>query len=229
MNWLVLVILAVMAVSVFVGYKTGFMKVVLSLVSWVIVLIACYVATPVVADIIIEVTPLEEVLESTINEELNQALDGIVEGVIETEALAELEAKLPEQIKDAILGEHASLAEMITSTGDIEIDAGKLAGIAASLIALIVVLVATKIGLFVVSTVMDVAAKLPLIGQANTLLGIAAGAVQGLIWCWVVIAVVAMLAFTGTNTELMLLVNDSQILTWLYENNPIMGVIAKFF
>ena len=68
---------------------------------------------------------------------------------------------------------------------------------------------------------------LPLIGQANTLLGIAAGALKGLVWCWVVLTIIAVLAYTGANTELIALVNGSQILTWLYENNPILMVVGK--
>ena len=75
---------------------------------------------------------------------------------------------------------------------------------------------------------LDLVAKLPLIGQANTLLGIAAGALKGLVWVWVVFTVIAVLTYTGANTELMTMVNESQILTWLYANNPIMMVVVKF-
>ena len=227
MNWLLIVILAVIIGNVVWGYKMGFMRVALSLVSWIIVLIACYIATPVVADVIMDSTPLAEIVQETVTEQLNEAIDGVVDGVIDNSAIAEVEAKLPEQLKEAILGEHESIADLITSTGDIKVDTTQLAEGAAYLIALIIVLIVTRIALIIVEKVLGLVGKLPLIGQANTLLGIAAGAVKGFVWCWVVLAVIAMLAYTGANTELIALVNESQILTWLYENNPMMSVLSE--
>ena len=227
MNWLLIVILAVIIGNVVWGYKMGFMRVVLSLVSWVIVLVACYVATPVVADVIMDNTPLAEIVQETVTEKLNETIDEVVDGVIDNSAIAEIETQLPEQLKDAILGEHESISDLITSTGDIQVDTTELAEGAAYLIALIVVLIVTRVALFVVEKVLGLVNKLPLIGQANTLLGIAAGAVKGLVWTWVVLTVIAMLAYTGANTDLIALVNESPILTWLYENNLITIVLAE--
>lgn len=230
MNWLLIVILALIVGNVIWGYKMGFMRVALSLVSWVIVLIATYVATPVVAYVILDNTPLAAVIQETVTEKLNEAVDETVDGVIEAvdnEALAELEAQLPEQLKEVILAGHDSIADLIMSTGTIEVDTTQIANGAAYLIALMLVLIVTRIALIVVEKVLGLVGKLPLIGQANTILGIAAGAIKGLVWCWVVLAVVAMLAYTGANTELMVLVNESEILTWLYENNLITSVLAE--
>ncbi|MBQ8624820.1 MAG: CvpA family protein [Agathobacter sp.] len=230
MNWLLIVILAVVIGNVVWGYKMGFLKVALSLVSWVIVLIACHVVTPVVADAIIDNTPLAEVIQETVSEKLNEVVDEVAGGVadaIDTEAIAEIEAKLPEQLKASILGEHESVADLITSTGEVEVDTTELANGAAYLIGLIIVLIVTRIALMVVEKVLGLVSKLPLIGQADTILGIAAGALKGLVWGWVVLTVIAMLAYTGANTDLIALVNESEILLWLYENNPIMMVVSK--
>ena len=230
MNWLLIVILAVVIGNVIWGYKKGFLRVALSLVSWVVVMIACYVATPVVADVIIDNTPLAEVIQETVTEHLDEVMAEVVGGVTEAidgEAIAEIEAKLPEQIKGAILGEHESVADLITSTGAIEVDTTELANGAAYLIGLVIVLVVTRIALMIVERILSLVAKLPLIGQADTLLGIAAGAVKGLVWGWVVLIVIAMLTYTGANTDLIALVNESEILLWLYENNPIMMVVSK--
>lgn len=230
MNWLLIVILLLIVGNIVWGYKQGFMKVALSLVSWVIVLIACYVATPIVADVIIDNTPLAETIQETVSEKLNEVVDEVVGGVanaVDNEAIAKIEEKLPEQVKEAILGEHASVKDLITNTGDVEVDTGELANNAAYIIALVIVLIITRIGLIVVEKVLGLVSMLPIIGQADTLLGIAAGAVKGLVWSWVVLTVIAMLAYTGTNTDLLALVNESKILTWLYENNLIMNVLSE--
>lgn len=231
MNWLLIVILALVIGNVIWGYRMGFMKVVLSLVSWVVVLVACYVATPIVAEGIIQHTPLAEVIQENVTDALNNAIDeamGEVADALNTEEIAQIEAKLPEQVKQMIFGEGKTLQDLITSTGEVEVDTTDLSNGAAHLIALLVVVIVTRIALIIVEKFLGLVAKLPLIGQADTLLGIAAGAAKGLVWCWVVLTVIAVLAYTGANTELMLMVNESEFLTWLYANNPIMMVVVKF-
>ena len=231
MNWLLIIVLALIAGNVIWGYKKGFMKVVLSLVSWVVVLVACYIATPIVAEGIVEHTPLAEVIQETVTDNLNKALDEVMEGVagaLNHEKIAEVEAQLPEQVKQMIYGEGQTLEDLITSTGEVQIDTTNLAHGAAYLIGLLLVIIVTRIALIIVEKFLGLVAKLPLIGQADTLLGIAAGAVKGLIWSWVVLTVVAVLAYTGANTELMTMVNSSDLLLWLYANNPIMMVVVAF-
>ena len=98
MNWLLIVILALIVGNVIWGYKMGFMKVLLSLVSWIVVLAACYIATPIVAEGIVKNTPLKEVIQETVNDKLNAAIDevmGGVAGALDNEKIAEIEAQLP--------------------------------------------------------------------------------------------------------------------------------------
>lgn len=226
MNWLLILVAILLIGSVLWGYKQGFMRVALSIVSWVIVLIACYVVTPMVADAIIEKTELAAIIQTTINEKVNEVVSNVTEGVVDETGLAELEASLPADLKDTVLGEHDSLADMLKTEGKIAIDTTQVAHTGASLIALVVVLVITRLIIFVIDKVLGLASKLPLIGPTDKMLGLAAGAVKGLIYCWIVLAVVAMLTLTGTNTELIAMVNASPFLTWLYENNIIVNMLT---
>lgn len=231
MNWLLIVVLAFIAGNIIWGYKMGFMKVVLSLVSWIVVLVACYIATPIVAEGIVKHTPLAEVIHETVNEKLNVALDEAMEGAagaLSDAQIAEINEKIPEQLRSMLYGYGKTLEDFITSAGDIELDTTAVANAAAYLVSLLIVLVITRIGLMVVEKIFDLVAKLPLIGQANTVLGLAAGGVKGLVWTWVLLTVIAVLAYTGANTELIAMVNESPILLWLYANNPIMMVVVQF-
>ena len=93
MNWLLIVILALIVGNVIWGMKMGFMRVALSLVSWVLVLVACYTVTPVVADVIMEHTPLAEVIHNTVNDNLDDVLGEMVGGAIDNSALSELDTE----------------------------------------------------------------------------------------------------------------------------------------
>jgi len=59
MNILVVLILAIVLFSVLAGYKNGFLKTAFSLVSWIVVLVICNVATPMVTQMLIEKTDIE--------------------------------------------------------------------------------------------------------------------------------------------------------------------------
>ena len=225
MNWLLIVVLALLAGNIIWGYKQGFMRVVLSIVSWVLVLVVCYVATPVVTEVILDKTELETMVQATVNNKVSEIVDGIAEGIADESGLAQLEASLPAEVKATILGKHDSLADMLKAEGKIKIDTSEIAHSAASLIALVIVLVATKIVIFVIDKLLGLASKLPIIGPTDKMLGLFAGGVRGLLYCWIILAVIAMLALTGTNTELAAMVNASPILAWLYENNFIVNML----
>ena len=151
MNWLLIVIFAVVAGNVIWGFKEGFMRVALSLVSWLVVLVACYIATPIVSDFILENTPLAQVVHDTVTETINTALDEVSGGVLEalnSEKIAEVEAAIPEQIKGLIYGkDFKTLEDLVNSVGEVELDTAALAGGAARLIGLMLVLFITTFGI----------------------------------------------------------------------------------
>lgn len=223
MNILLIIILGVFLLSIFGGYKNGFLKTVFSLVSWVIVLVICNVATPLVTDFLMEKTTIAADVQIVIEEKFNE----IIAQTIDTSEIDALEAAIPEGLKGMLWGEDGDLSESLSVEN--MLDLAPLVQSIMSIIAFLIVVVVTRILLLVIELVLGVASKLPLIGPLDKLLGLACGAGKGLIWCWVILAFVSVLALTGTNTELATYVSESQLLTWLQENNVILNfvVVAK--
>ena len=89
----------------------------------------------------------------------------------------------------------------------------------------VVTVIVLRIAMVVVEFVLGVVSKLPLIGPMDKLLGIGCGALKGLIWCWVILAIVSVLALTGTNMELAAYISQSKILTWLQNNNLLLNLL----
>ena len=114
MNILLIALLAVFGVCVFAGFKKGFLKTAFSLVSWILVLILCNFATPIVTDLLIQHTDIEVVVEATVSAKLNEAMSE----ALENDGVSQLEAALPAEIKELLLGENESIAELfLSSTG----------------------------------------------------------------------------------------------------------------
>jgi uncharacterized membrane protein required for colicin V production len=235
MNVLVVIILVVLLLSVLGGYKNGFLKTAFSLISWIIVLALCNVATPMVTEILIEKTDIEVVIQTTIDAELDKVisemleesagteLQGVLTENVELEIPEELQAALPEELKQMLQKENFEVGDVAQKVVDTEVITERVVEI----LALLIVLVFSRIAIWIVYIVLDVASKLPLIGPLDKALGIVCGAAKGLVWIWVILIAVSMLALTGVNTEWVGYIAESELLTWLQDNNLILRLLIK--
>lgn len=234
MNILLVVILGVLLLSVFGGYRNGFLKTAFSLVSWIVVLIICNVATPIVTQTLIEKTEIE----TTIQMALDAKIDEMVTNAMQEAGLSELPDTLPEGMTFEIPEElQAALPEELRNmlannnteglVTDSLVDTAALAESVVGIISLLIVLVLSRVVIVAINVVLGIASKLPLIGPMDKVLGLACGAGKGVIWAWVILTVVSVLALTGTNTEWAGYIADSQILTWLQDNNVILNLLVK--
>lgn len=223
MNILTIIILAVLILSVIGGYKKGFLKTAFSLVAWIVVLILCNFVTPIVTDMLVEKTEIEVVVQKTVDTKIDQVINETITETIEGTDLAELEAALPAELKDALLGENGSLQEVVTNGVDLD-TAGLVNGIV-GILGFVITVIVLRLAMLVVELALNLVGKLPLIGPMDKILGLACGAGKGIILCWVILAVVSVLALTGTNTELATYISQSELLTWLQDNNVLLNLI----
>ena len=221
MNILTIIIIAVFALCTFSGYKKGFLKTAFSLVSWLIVLILCNFATPIVTDLLVQHTDIEVIVHDTVHKNImNFAVQ-----MEENNGVADLEAALPSELKAVLLGEYESIAELMLSSTNLDLTpvVNGIVGV----LGFVITVILLRITMVVIEFLLDIVSKLPLIGPMDKVLGIACGAGKGLIWCWVILSVVSILALTGTNTELVAYIAQSKLLTWLQNNNLLLNLITK--
>ena len=222
MNILTIIILAVFALCVFSGFKKGFLKTAFSLVSWILVLVLCNFATPIVTDMLVQNTDVEVIVQTTVETKVMEA----VEQAVQNSDVSELEAALPAELKELLLGEHESINELLLDNSK-PIDVTPVVNGIIGILGFVVTVIVLRIAMVIVEFALGVVAKLPLIGPADKLLGIACGGVKGLIWCWVILAVVSVLALTGVNTEFAGYIAQSELLTWLQDNNVLLNLITN--
>ena len=222
MNILTIIILAVFVLCVFSGYKKGFLKTAFSLVSWILVLVLCNFATPIVTDLLVQNTDVESVVQTTVETKVME----VVEQAVQNANVSELEATLPAELKELLLGEYENIADALKDVATLDVTpvVNGIVGI----LGFVVTVIVLRVAMVVVEFALGIVSKLPLIGPMDKILGIACGAGKGLIWCWVILAVVSVLALTGTNTELAGYISQSSLLTWLQDNNLLLNLILGF-
>ena len=211
MNVLDIIILVILVFSVFWGYKKGFLKTAFSLVSWVIVLVICNVATPMVTQMLIEKTDIEVMIQASLDAKINEMISEVLQesGIselpetlqegVKIEIPEELKAALPEELRGLLLDEGFALEgieldglEMESITQNV-IDTAAVAERIVGIVSLLIVLVFSRVAIWIAGFVLDVASKLPVIGPFDKVLGLGCGAVKGLVWSWLILAVISVL------------------------------------
>lgn len=217
MNYLVIAILALLIWSVFDGYKKGFMRTVFALVSWIVVLVVCNVATPMVTDFLMEETSVAESVGNVLAEKVNE--------VIAESGVGELEQSLPEEWKE-LLGQNGSLEGLLDVDGTMLVNATSIVHTIVSILAFVLVIVITRILVWVIDKVLGIASKLPIIGSLDKLLGFVCGAAKGILLCWIILAVLSVAVIPNVDINFAMLIQESQLLTWLQENNFILKMFV---
>ena len=234
MNWLLIVLALLLAASVAWGIYRGLLRVIYSMAAWIIILVFVTWATPHVADWMIKNTPIGEKIESNCKDELREFVNGDeekkekAEKETEKQDLQELEVRIPDVVLDKITDTHKVADELLEDSGTYDAMATRASNLAMTAIAFLVVLLITFLVLHILSQVLDLISKLPVIGGVNHVLGGLAGFIKGIVLIWLLFAFVAMGSATTIGSVMLEAIYDSPILVWIYENNLVLTILMMF-
>ena len=212
---LLLVFLLIFIIS---GYKKGFIKKIVKLVGIIVAFAVAYSFAGVVVELLNTHFQLSELLAG--------ALEG---GLMQNEAFAQ-PADI-EGLEQALLG--LNLPEMLTDAliqalEGLNITQGQtLANVVAIALAPILLSIIVGVALFIVALILITVLanllssfldKVPLLGTLNHVLGMLVGALEAIIYVYIILAVLSFLPMADLQTIL----SQTTILNWLRENNIIM-------
>lgn len=230
MNWLVIVVLAVLVLSVLNGYNKGFLRMIYSLVSWIIVLVFVTWANPYINNYIRENTGLYERIASDCEERIRESAKGKTqEQVQENAALAELGINLPDSVAKKILAQTTTAAdEFMEDSGLYAQIAGGLADFVLEGISFFIALIAAWILVHIISQLLGIVSHIPILKGVNRFLGIFAGGLYGLVIVWIAFYIIALCGTSPEGSALLSYICESSFLTFLYENNLVVTIFLYF-
>ena len=233
MNWLLILVVLFVAGNIVWGFFRGFLRVVYSMVAWILILVFVTFATPYVAEWMTEHTGLDSRIEESCKEKLQNTVTGEEKNTKEKKNgkqkdLSGLGMKLPADVQNQIVDTHKLADGWMEQSGLYNTIASKASSLAMKAIAFVIVMLITVIAFHLIATAIDLVAKLPVIGEVNHLLGGVAGLIKGLLLVWLVFAFAAMGAATELGSIVVDAVYQSEILQWLYENNLILTILLSF-
>lgn len=234
MNALLLVVGVIFLISVLVGYKRGFIKIILSLVSTLLCIVLVMFISPSVSKWIQESTPLRETIQDKCVEWLvPEGTEG--EDVLQTELSRENQisliegAKLPEIIQKMLLENNNSEVYTVLGVQSFgEYIGAYVAKVVADILAFLITFIAAFIIVRIVLGMLKIVDKIPLVGGANHLVGGIVGAGIGILIIWILFIVITLLYNTSLGVACLEDIAESEILTKLYEGNFLMNFITKF-
>lgn len=199
-----IILIAILIISAFLGYKKGLVKLGAKLFAGIIAIIVTIIIYKPVANLIINNTQLDENIKNTI---IENASSFIKEDNQETNTITK---QVKDQVTDQVTNQVKN--EILPS------EAENIAKSAIYAITSIVLFIVVKIALSIIISLMDFVANLPILKQFNEIGGIAYGIVRGLLI--VCICVLLMGVYTKIKPEAGLNQNiqNSYITKTLYKN-----------
>ena len=199
MNYLIdLILIAIIALFAFIGYKKGLIKVAFGLVSFILALVISIALYKPISNFIINYTPLDDKIETTIAERLNSSKSSSEEtnNMIEN-FYSNIKSTTTTAVADGI-------SKTIINIGCI-----------------IIVFIISNIVLLFFKFTGDLISKLPLIKQFNSAGGFIYGLLKGFIIIYLLLALITIISPIIDINNFINLINKSIIANIMYNNNII--------
>lgn len=210
-----IIIVLIIALCIFAGYKKGLMGVLFKIVSFILALIIALILHGPISNFIINNTSIDENLETLVINNIdpnNEVIDengNLKENTNNSETIQEYITNTIGNVKDGV--ENAAARSIAITIINIAV--------------LILILLITRIILGVLNIIIDIVAKLPIIKQFNTAGGLIFGAVEGLIIVYVLLAICALIAPLFGDLQLINSINNSTLGKLMYDNNILLKIM----
>ncbi len=252
MNWVLICVIGILAIAAYTGWRKGVIRIVVSLVSLLVTIIATIAFAPAVETLLKEHTGVYNTLENKIysavikDEQINNATSQVVGAQAEMvsqydESSEEISAYIDAITETINLPENVAvkIKQTISNVGDLSLNssmntvkdqvlivlASRFTAFLYSVIVHIVVFVIVLILLRILLVVTDVVGRLPIIKQANHIGGCIAGVLEGLFIVWCLFTIVSLAGRTGFGASIIANINDNSFLSWINDNNIIIKAI----
>ena len=210
-----LIVIAVILIFMFIGYKKGLTGSLIKLLSFAIAVVVALVFYKPLANTIIKDTVIDDNIKTAIVETLNKnsATDETTEEKKEsTNFIQNIEESIAKQANEA-------KNEIIEQTANQATQTVVYAG------SLLVLFIGARLALGIISIFVKQITKLPVIKQVDKAGGIIYGVAEGLLIVYVVFAVISLVSVMWTNNAAIDAISKSFVGSMLYNNN----LILKFF
>ena len=205
-----IVILAILALSIFFGYKKGLIGVVFNLCAFIVAIIITWILYTPVTNAIIKNTEIDDNIKNAIVEK----------GFIKNDDKKEEQDGVNKYINEYVTTPISNTAnDVVEETAKVVSE--KVVAIGVAILLFIVV----RIGLILLKFVIEGIARLPIIKQFDKAGGIVYGGIRGMFIIYIFLAILFFIMSVNNSGMIADLINTSLISKIIYANNLILKII----
>ncbi|NLK27810.1 MAG: hypothetical protein GX306_05650 [Clostridiales bacterium] len=225
MNWLLIVVIAILIINALIGRKIGLIKIIFSLCSVILTLVLTVWISPTVNNFLKE----NDKFYSMVIENVEKFLPIDEKETKKNEQISYIEKmSVPKSIKETLIeNNNKDIYKALAVKTFREYIVNYMASIVINAIAFILTFLIILIILWVISIALDIISKLPILNQINKTAGLLAGLVQGLIFVWVFFLIITVMGGTEFGREALNMIDENDILSFIYNNNYLLGFVTN--
>ena len=226
---MIIVALILIGCTVLGGIK-GFVHTIFTMFSLFIIIMLTGVLSPYVADYINGHTDVPKSIHSKVEEKINLKEKISSDSSANRNDLID-KMDMPEQLKEVIKEKSQAAGDAFSATTEAASEKlvtgiyDRITDLIVSAIAYLFTFAVVGVIVLIAGILLDIVSKLPGIKQANAILGVIVGFVQGYLAVSVVYIAAVAFAATELGASVISQVAESEILTWFYNHNIVVDIV----
>lgn len=211
-----LIIVGILAISIFFGYKKGLTKCVIKILSFIIAVVVAAILFKPVSNFVIQNTEIDD--------NIKEAVVNLVANDVEEDGKVKEDSNLPKAMVNYI-NETVENAVEEAKNNMITVAAEGIANVTVNVGVAILLFIVVRIALIFVSALSSIITDLPIIKQFDKAGGILYGAVKAFVIIFVVLALISLISPMIEQTGIIVAINKSFIGSILYNNNILLNIV----
>lgn len=229
LTWFGIVILLILILFIWMGYRRGFIREIVSFFFVFLSLSLAWAINPYINDFLISETPVYSTIQETCTDFVQKQSSDLEN---ETESSSQFidGLNLPEVLRKNIEKNNntENYAELSVNTLT-EYVSGYLARTIVNGLSYVLAYILATIGIRIVVYILNLIAGLPILKTANKLTGGLVGFVKGLVFIWILFLILTVLCSTEIGKTSLELIEKDSLLSVIYQYDPLIQIFAKIF
>lgn len=229
LTWFGIVILLILLLFIWMGYRRGFIREIVSFFFVFLSLSLAWAINPYINDFLISETPVYSTIQETCTDFVQKQSSDLEN---ETESSSQFidGLNLPEVLRKNIEKNNntENYAELSVNTLT-EYVSGYLARTIVNGLSYVLAYILATIGIRIVVYILNLIAGLPILKTANKLTGGVVGFVKGLVFIWILFLILTVLCSTEIGKTSLELIEKDSLLSVIYQYDPLIQIFTKIF
>ncbi len=229
LTWFGIVILLILILFIWMGYRRGFIREIVSFFFVFLSLSLAWAINPYINDFLISETPVYSTIQETCTDFV-QKQSSDLENEMESSSQFIDGLNLPEILRKNIEKNNntENYAELSVNTLT-EYVSGYLARTIVNGLSYVLAYILATIGIRIVVYILNLIAGLPILKTANKLTGGLVGFVKGLVFVWILFLILTVLCSTEIGKTSLELIEKDSLLSVIYQYDPLIQIFTKIF